>query len=351
MREPAATPRPAVSVVLAVYNAGGYLRPAVASVLAQTFADFELIAIDDGSTDGSGAVLAKFAAADPRVRLVTQPNAGLIASLNRGVALARAPLIARMDGDDLCRPDRLAKQVAFMARHPEVVLLGGGYELIDGKGRALRLIDPPDGDDELQRFCLAGRTSICHPLAMMRRAAVLRVGGYHDDYETAEDLDLFLRLGEVGELACIPDVLLSYRMHDASVSGTRQREQVEAARRACADAAARRGVAMEFHGSGGWRPGPGSAARFRQMAKFGWWAYRSGHRRTALVYAAKAMRLRPLSPEAWKLLACAAAVPNRNPLTPTPLGRPPEATPLRPGVARRPAAAPNPDPVNVRHAA
>src|SRR5947209_1079246 len=97
---------PAISVLMPVYNAGRFLAPALDSVLVQTFADFEVIAIDDGSPDGSAAVLRQFAARDPRIRVVSQQNQGIVATLNRALALARAPLVARMDADDLTRPDR-----------------------------------------------------------------------------------------------------------------------------------------------------------------------------------------------------------------------------------------------------
>jgi glycosyltransferase involved in cell wall biosynthesis len=103
---------PAISVLMPVYNAGRFLPAAIESILAQTCADFELIAIDDGSRDGSADVLAQFAARDPRVRVLTQENRGIVATLNRALELARAPLVARMDADDLSRRDRFAKQVA-----------------------------------------------------------------------------------------------------------------------------------------------------------------------------------------------------------------------------------------------
>src|SRR5262245_14197402 len=116
---------PAISVLMPIYNAGRFLPAAVESVLAQTFADFELIAIDDGSRDGSSEVLAQLAARDPRIRVFAQENRGIVATLNRALELARAPLVARMDADDLSRPDRFAKQIAFLRQHPEVAAVSG----------------------------------------------------------------------------------------------------------------------------------------------------------------------------------------------------------------------------------
>jgi hypothetical protein len=115
-----------------------------------------------------------------------------------------------MDADDIALPDRLAKQVAFMDAHPEVVLLGGAYELIDDKGRLLTTIRQPADDATLQSILLRGSCPICQPLAMFRRSAYEKTMGYRAEFY-AEDIDLWLQLGEVGEIACLPDVLLQYR--------------------------------------------------------------------------------------------------------------------------------------------
>jgi glycosyltransferase involved in cell wall biosynthesis len=216
-----------VSVIMAVYNGERYLREAVESILAQTYPDFEVIIIDDGSSDASAGMLEEFARRDDRVRLVRQENIGLTRTLNKAIELSGGELLARMDADDIAMPDRLRRQVEFMQQHPRVVLLGGAYELIDGRGRLLTRITPPLDDQPLQELALAGRTPICHPLAMMRRDAVLKTGGYDESLKVAQDLDLWLRLGEVGELACLPDVLLKYRQHEESVSEAKQALQVQ----------------------------------------------------------------------------------------------------------------------------
>ena len=115
---------PAISVVLPVYNAEAYVREAVESILAQTFTDFELIIINDGSTDGSGAILRELAARDARIVLVERPNDGLVSALNDGIKIARADLIARMDADDVSMPERFALQHARMVQEPELAVLG-----------------------------------------------------------------------------------------------------------------------------------------------------------------------------------------------------------------------------------
>jgi glycosyltransferase involved in cell wall biosynthesis len=211
------TSLPAVSVLMPVYNAGRFLAPAIESVLAQTLADFELIAINDGSTDGSCAVLQEFAARDARIRVVAQDNQGIVASLNRALALARAPLIARMDADDIARPDRFAKQVAFLQRYPEIAAVSGAMDVIDENGAYLRTDTFPTLPEAVARE-LDHRSCVCHPAAMVRTAVMRAVGGYRRIVQYAEDYDLWLRVAEVGGIANLPDVLLSYRLHTTTIS-------------------------------------------------------------------------------------------------------------------------------------
>jgi glycosyltransferase involved in cell wall biosynthesis len=211
------TPTPAISVLMPVYDAGRFLAPAVESILAQTFSDFELIAIDDGSVDDSGQVLAAFAASDTRIRVFGQENRGIVATLNRALELARAPLVARMDADDLSRPDRFAKQVAYLREHPEIAVLSGAMDLIDANGTYLRTDVFPTAPDAIKRE-LPDRCCICHPAVMARTLTLRSVGGYRLNAEHAEDYDLWLRVSEVGEIANLPDVLLSYRMHPVKAS-------------------------------------------------------------------------------------------------------------------------------------
>jgi len=290
---------------MAVYNGERYLREAVESILAQTYPDFEVIIIDDGSSDASAGMLEEFARRDDRVRLVRQENIGLTRTLNKAIELSGGELLARMDADDIAMPDRLRRQVEFMQQHPRVVLLGGAYELIDGRGRLLTRITPPLDDQPLQELALAGRTPICHPLAMMRRDAVLKTGGYDESLKVAQDLDLWLRLGEVGELACLPDVLLKYRQHEESVSEAKQALQVQNMRLACERAWKRRGISGTFDGDAGWRPGGDRHSRHQYALRYGWWAFNSGQRRTAMAYGLKAIATAPMRADGWKLIMCA----------------------------------------------
>jgi hypothetical protein len=145
---------------------------------------------------------------------------------------------------------------------------------------------------------------------MIRRSAMQRIGGYCEDFRTNVDLDLFLRLGEVGELAILPETVLRYRLHESSISETRGQEQREFALLACKRAWQRRGIADGvFEAAEPWRPGKDSASKVKFALQYGWWAFNSAHRRTALHYGWRAVEANPANADAWKLLVCAAVKP------------------------------------------
>ena len=209
---------PAISVVLPVYNAEAYVREAVESILAQTFTDFELIIINDGSTDGSGAILRELAARDTRIVLVERPNDGLVSALNAGIESARADLIARMDADDVAMPERFALQHARMIEEPELAVLGSLYHVMDKNGRIICLYDNLPLTPAEARSAVGGFL-VAHPAVMMRRDAVLKAGGYRKVFCHAEDYDLWLRMIDLGyAIANLPQPLLNYREHGAKVS-------------------------------------------------------------------------------------------------------------------------------------
>jgi glycosyltransferase involved in cell wall biosynthesis len=146
---------PRVTVLLPVHDAERFLAEAVESVLAQSFRDFELLAIDDGSRDASAEILGDFARRDRRVRVVHRPHQGLIATLNDGLALARGELIARMDADDVALPRRLELQLARLDREPSLVCIGGAFEVIDARGRRIDSVRHPCDFDSLFAELLA----------------------------------------------------------------------------------------------------------------------------------------------------------------------------------------------------
>lgn len=210
--------KPAISAVLPVYNCEAYVREAVESILAQTFTDFELIIINDGSTDGSGAILRELATRDARIVLVERVNGGLVSALNDGVGRARGELIARMDADDVAMPERFALQHARMEAEPRLGLLGSFIRIMDKTGRIIRQGNYPVTPAETARFLEHG-CPVAHPTVMMRREAVVKAGGYRKLFSHCEDYDLWLRISELGYgIANLPQPLLNYRMHGANVS-------------------------------------------------------------------------------------------------------------------------------------
>lgn len=243
------TRHPTIAVLMPVHNAEPYVAEAIESIRAQSFEDFELILLDDGSTDGSLAEMRRQARQDSRITLISRPNTGIVGALNEMLAHAKSPLLARMDADDIALPERFRVQVEFMEQNPEVVCLGGGIELIDSRDRHLLTPPPVRGNEQVQAEALCGRTPISHPAAMMRADAVRAVGGYHQDSYPAEDLDLFLRLGEMGQIDNVPDLVLRYRVHSGSISVRLSDRQIAKMRQACQKAWGRRGVKGQFRGT------------------------------------------------------------------------------------------------------
>jgi GT2 family glycosyltransferase len=222
--------QPQVSVVLPVWNGERYLQESVDSILAQDFRDFELIIVDDGSTDATGEIIGRYAG-DPRVRVHRQENRGLVAALNVGLELSKADLIARLDADDIARSDRLSLQLAYLHENPDVMAVGSAIELMDAEGRGLGIRHYPVGKGMATRGLLDGCT-LAHPAVMMRKAAVLKVGAYRECFRHAEDYDLWLRLMELGQVDNLPEALIRYRMHAQSITKRHSARQNFAAKAA-----------------------------------------------------------------------------------------------------------------------
>lgn len=293
---------PPVSVLMPVYNAGRYVAEAVESILGQTYADFEFLIVDDGSTDRSRAILERYAARDPRIRLVSRPNTGYAAALNELLGLARGELVARMDADDVALPERLLRQVNYLRAHPEVVCVGTAVHFIDGGGRFLRDGHPGMENEEIQERALAGDCPLNHPSVMMRRAAVEVAGGYHPEFQPAEDLDLWLRLGEVGSLTNLPDVLMKYRQHIASFSERHQLLQLERSAAAVLEACRRRGIPPRPVAVNSWRP-TDRRSRMQTYVGYGCLGLERDDYGMALHYGLQAVGQVPWRAGGWWLLA------------------------------------------------
>jgi hypothetical protein len=287
---------PAISVVMPVYNAGRHLRLAIESVLAQTFANFEFLVCDDGSTDGSVDVAEGYARADPRVQLLRAPHEGFVSRLNAGLRAARGDLIARMDADDESLPERFERQHAFLHAHPDVVVVGTDYAIIDEDGDLLGIGRHRTEHDALVSKLLAGDLGVIgHPTAMMRRGGVLGVGGYRERYGATEsDLDLWFRLAKVGKLANMPEVLFRYRQNARSITYTLRHVQGPLIDELVSAARAERGLAPLA-------PAPRPQALDEAARHMLWagWALAEGSRKAAQKHARIATSLAPGRLQGW----------------------------------------------------
>ncbi|MEM8493787.1 MAG: glycosyltransferase [Planctomycetota bacterium] len=235
---------PLVTVLMPAYNARRHVKRAVASVLAQTMRDLELLVYDDASTDGTREILRDFARRDQRVRLVEADKTGYSKLLARGVGEARGIYVARMDADDVSLPRRLALQIKALEADPRLGIVGGQALRVDAGGWPIRPWNVPTDHDEIDQLHMAGIAGqMIHP-ATTFRTEVLRELGYDPELEPAEDFDLWLRGAEVCRLGNVPEQVLRYRWHGGNVSTLRSRQGTEAVRRALENASQRRGVAV-----------------------------------------------------------------------------------------------------------
>jgi len=234
------TPAPAdplVTVLMSVRNGERHLRAAIESVLAQTFADFEFIVVDDASTDASREIVAEFD--DARIRPIrNDARLGLTRSLNRGLEGARGRYVARMDADDVSARDRFERQVAFFERHPDCAVVATYARKIDDDSAAIGAAHTPTDPKAIARQ-LQVANCITQGSVMMRTDALRGVGGYDEGMERAQDYDLWLRLSEEHAIGTVPEYLYFWRDHGSGISRTHAAEQEACAARAKGAAHAR----------------------------------------------------------------------------------------------------------------
>ena len=210
---------PKVSVVMAVHNGERFLRATVDSVLAQTFRDFEFVIVNDGSTDGTQAILEKYSREDSRIRVHCQENQcpGQAQPDNVGVSMSRGQYVARTDADDTSAPTRLARQVAFLDANPAVGCVGGFSRWQDPNGSLILNWTAPESHHQLKWQLCFGNV-FAHSSVIFRREVFLDVGGYNEDCFYCEDYDLWCRLSRSTRLACLPEELVTLTRHDTSVT-------------------------------------------------------------------------------------------------------------------------------------
>ncbi len=210
------SPYPLVSILMLTYNRANFIGEAIASVIAQTYTNFELIIIDDGSSDDTAAVIESFK--DSRIHYQKhETNAGLLKRRQESLAAATGTYVAVLDSDDVWSdPDKLKEQVTYLESHEQCVLVGTFVTLIDEVDRILGQNTYATTDESIRQQILL-RNQFAHSSVVMRRQALTKTAGYR--YQLAEDLDLFLALGTHGELANLPWTMTSYRIHSKSESG------------------------------------------------------------------------------------------------------------------------------------
>lgn len=218
---------PPVSVIMAAYNAEEYIAEAIESVLCQTHNRFELIIIDDGSTDSTLEITKRYAAQDARIRSVTQPNMDQPASLNRALAMASNEWVAVLDADDVCMPERLERQLRALVDRPLARVLGTYAIEIDARGakRGVIIRGPTTVAEFQEMLRREIRISLVHPSVIMHRPTILALGGYDGRYGAAADIDLWSRVSDRHVVMSLPEPLVYYRIHEGCMSVTRFFEQ------------------------------------------------------------------------------------------------------------------------------
>lgn len=298
-----------VSVVIPAYNASVFLGQTLDSVLAQTHAELEVIVVDDGSTDATPDLLRGYG---ERIRALRQANAGQAAARNRGAQVARGEFIAFLDSDDLWDADKIARQVALLARHPAALATWCDHRMIDAEGRliaASAALNYPRPSGDILRALLLGPCIITPGLVLLRRAAFEATGGFDEApmMRGHEDYALWMRLATRGSFVYSPETLVSYRRH----AGQATRQSLYEMQMARAKLRGLLGIRDAI-----------AAQRDNDLKRLyawllaeshviaAWAARRMGDARDARQLAARAVALRPCSARAWRALA-SALIPNR----------------------------------------
>lgn len=210
--------KPQISVVMPAYNAERYIARAIESVLNQTFRNFELIIINDVSSDKTPSIIKEYQEKDSRVRMINNRKKGLIAgSLNKGIKLARADVIARMDADDVCYPRRLEVQYKLLMKKPEVAVVGANMRIVDEKGKIISKREYPKKSKELKRLMFR-YSPFAHPVVMYRKSVFKEFGGYVENIFPCEDIDLWFKIGSKYQFASVSKPLLKYTLYSTSSS-------------------------------------------------------------------------------------------------------------------------------------
>jgi len=299
---------PRVSVLMPVFNTAQYVGEALASIRDQRFGDFEMIVLNDGSTDDSSRILKDFARLEPRMRLIERSNRGLIETRNQLLEEARAELIAWMDSDDLSLPDRLERQVAALDGDQSLVCVGTNIQLVDPQGRGLGVETYPQDDQAVRAAQMRGG-GLRFASTMQRRSAAIAAGGFRHPFRMGEDLDFLLRVADQGRIANLPEVLYVYRQHllnTCTALGLNWPEycavilELASERRERGSDRLQRGENVTLP-----QLNSGDARKFVPIVLLDWarGALRAGDRLRAIGYTLSSIRNSPLRSAGWRQLA------------------------------------------------
>ncbi|MBL1457687.1 MAG: glycosyltransferase [Methylophaga sp.] len=294
--------KPKLSVIMPVYNGARYLKEAIESVLNQSFRDFEFIILDDGSNDNSLQIIKSYAGIDSRIRYFTRENRGIVDTLNECLDLAQAELIARMDADDICLSDRFMVQVEYLNTNSDVVLVGSVVIIIDEDGDEIAPMGKFFDNDTLhQAFLRDGGQHIYHPSVIYRRALVKQVGAYNKAYPNIEDLELFMKLFNVGKLENLSTPLLKYREHLEKIGHTKRIQQQQQV----ADllSKARTNTRTNFKQLTSTKSSKVQSLT-QKYQTWAWWALKAGNKKSARKYLRKSFISAPFSLHNVKLMMC-----------------------------------------------
>jgi len=292
---------PLLSVLMPVYNAETYLSAAVKSILEQSYNNFDFIIINDGSTDNSLEILQNFSKKDKRIKLFSRENKGLVQTLNEGLAIIHTPFVARMDADDIALPTRFEKQMQYLIKNNDCLLLGTKVIVIDTDGDEICEMGNYFSHQEIDRGLLEEKGQfIYHPSVIFRKAIVDQLGGYRKEYPHVEDLDLFLRISELGKIENLREPLLKYREHFNKVGHLHRNEQMTEINDVIKETYARRKLT--------YKKTPISPSPIHNEIDswkiWAWWALKAGNVKSARKYMLKSLFSSPFSLDSWRLLYC-----------------------------------------------
>ena len=211
-----------ISVLLPVYNAEKFLAETLDSLLRQTYIDFEVVAINDGSVDDSLKILKRYAEWDSRIKVHTQQNQGLVKTLNKAATLAEGEFLARIDADDVALPRRFELQIKQLKKDSSIVLLGGGFDVMNEDGEILYHDAVPTNPTDLLN-AMYTRNPLAHGSIMMRTNAFQTSGGYSPDCGPTEDYDLWVRLSNIGKVAALKQTIFRWRVNSTGITSTQSK--------------------------------------------------------------------------------------------------------------------------------